>query len=52
MIYFCPHENDEVLDLEISYLSAYRALMYLSNYTRSDMTFTTNLLVRFSPSPT
>ena len=50
---FRPHEgNEEVLRPEVPYLSAIGALMYLVNCTRSDITFATNLLERFSSSPT
>jgi len=50
---FCPREdNEEVLDSKISYLSAIKALMYLANCIRSNISFATNLLVRFSSSST
>ena len=45
-------ENREVLGLEISYLGALGALIYLTNYTRPDIVFSTNLLERFNLSPT
>jgi len=45
-------ENEEILGSEISYLSAIGALMYLANCTRPDISFTVNLLARFSSSPT
>ena len=34
------------------YLSAIRALFYLANFTRLDITFVVNLLARFSADPT
>jgi len=38
-------ENDEeLLDTEVSYLSAIEELMFLTNYTRSSITFAINLL--------
>ena len=45
-------DNEEVLGPEVPYKSAIGALMYLANCTRSDIAFTTNLLVRFSSSHT
>ena len=50
---FCPREdNKEIFGPEVPYLSAIRALMYLANCTRPDIAFATNLLARFSSSPT
>ena len=50
---FRPCENDEeFLGPEVPYLSAIGALMYLANNTRPDITFSINLLARFSSSPT
>lgn len=50
---FHPYEdNEEVLDLEVPYLSAIGALMYLANCTRPDIVFATNLLARYSSAPT
>ena len=50
---FRPHEdNEEVLGPEVPYLSAIEALMYLTNCTPPDIAFATNLLARFSSSPT
>ncbi|GJZ07346.1 hypothetical protein Tco_0541139 [Tanacetum coccineum] len=50
---FRPCEDDEeVLGLEVPYLSAIGALMYLTNCTRPDISFSVNLLARFSSSPT
>ncbi|GJY78501.1 disease resistance CC-NBS-LRR class family protein [Tanacetum coccineum] len=50
---FRPCEEDEdVLGPEVPYLSAIGALMYLTNYTRPDISFAVNLLARFSSSPT
>jgi len=40
-----PQENDEdLLGLEASYLSVIKTLMYLANYTRSNIAFAVNLL--------
>ena len=50
---FCPCENDEeFLGLEVLYLSAIGALMYLANNTKPDIAFVVNLLARFSSSLT
>ena len=50
---FRPHEdNEEVFGLEVPYLCAIGVLIYLTYCTRSDIAFATNLLVRFSSSPT
>jgi len=50
---FRPREdNKEILGLELPYLSAIGALMYLVNCTSPDIAFATNLLVIFSSSPT
>jgi hypothetical protein len=45
-------EGEEVLGSEYPYLSAIGVLMYLANNTRLDITFTVNLLVRYSAAPT
>ena len=45
-------ENEEPLGPELPYLSAIWALMYLANATRTDITFSVNLLARYSSSPT
>jgi hypothetical protein len=44
-------EGEEVLDSKYPYLSAIRALMYLTNNTRPDIAFIVNLLARFSATP-
>jgi len=50
---FRPQEKDEeLLGPEGPYLSVIGSLMYLSNYTRPDITFVVNLLARYSSSPT
>ena len=50
---FRPQEDDEeTLGLEVPYLSAIGALMYLANYTRPDIAFAVNLLARCSSAPT
>ena len=41
-------DDEEVRGLEIPYLIAIRALMYLVNYTRPDISFVVNLLARYS----
>ena len=45
-------ENEELLSPKLPYLSAIGALMYLTNYTRSDIAFLVNLLARYSSAPT
>ncbi|KAL4031307.1 hypothetical protein IC575_009583 [Cucumis melo] len=50
---FRPREdNEELLGLEVPYLSAIGALMYLANNTRPNIAFLVNLLARYSSSPT
>ncbi|KAL0551378.1 hypothetical protein IC582_010464 [Cucumis melo] len=50
---FRPREdNEELLGLEVPYLSAIGVLMYLANNTRPDIAFLVNLLARYSSSPT
>lgn len=50
---FRPCENDEeVLGPEVPYLSAIGALMYLAGHTRPDISFSVNLLARYSTNPT
>ncbi|GLT35869.1 hypothetical protein SLA2020_102850 [Shorea laevis] len=50
---FRPREdNEEILGLEVPYLSAIGALMYLANNTRPDIAFSVNLLARYSSAPT
>ena len=41
-------ENEELLGLEVPYLSAIGVLMYLANYTPPDVAFSVNLLARCS----
>ncbi|KAG8498040.1 hypothetical protein CXB51_007192 [Gossypium anomalum] len=50
---FCPREDSEdFLGPEVSYLSEIGALMYLASHTRPDISFSVNLLARFSSCPT
>ena len=46
------NDNEELLSLEVPYFSAIGALMYLANNTRPNITFSVNLLARYSFSPT
>ncbi|XP_070055366.1 secreted RxLR effector protein 161-like [Nicotiana tomentosiformis] len=46
-----PKEDDELFGPEIPYLSAIGALMYLANATRPHISFSVNLLARYSSSP-
>ena len=49
---FHPKEdNEELFSLEVQYLNAIDALMYLANCTRADITFSINLLARYSSAP-
>ena len=45
-------ENEELLGPEVPYLRAIDALMYLVNHTRPGISFSVNLLARFSSSST
>ncbi|XP_070015017.1 secreted RxLR effector protein 161-like [Nicotiana sylvestris] len=45
-------ENGELLGPEVPYLSAIGALMYLANTTRPDITFSVNVLARYSSTST
>ena len=50
---FRPKEDDEdVLGAEYPYLSAIGALLYLAQCTRPDISFSVNLLARYSSAPT
>ncbi|XP_070053074.1 secreted RxLR effector protein 161-like [Nicotiana tomentosiformis] len=50
---FRPQEkNEELLGHEVPYLSAIGALMYLDNTTRPYITFSVNVLARYSSVPT
>ena len=45
-------ENEEILGLEVPYLSATGALIYLANCSRLDIAFAVNLLARYNFTPT
>ena len=50
---FRPYEKgEELLGLEVPYLSVISALMYLTNCTRPYIAFSFNLLARYSSAPT
>ncbi|XP_068331650.1 secreted RxLR effector protein 161-like [Pyrus communis] len=50
---FRPKEDDElVIGPEVPYLSAIGALLYLAQCTRPDISFSVNLLARYSSAPT
>ena len=50
---FRPCEKgEELLGPEVLYLSVFGELMYLANYTRLDISFSINLLARYSSAPT
>ena len=45
-------ENEALLGFEVPYLSAIGALLYLARYTRPNIAFSVNLLVKFNSTPT
>ena len=45
-------DDEEVLGLEVPYMSTIGALMHLENCTRPDIAFAVNLLARYSVAPT
>ena len=45
-------KDEELLDHKVPYLSAISALIYLANCTRSNISFSVNLLARYSFAPT
>ncbi|XP_070677930.1 secreted RxLR effector protein 161-like [Malus domestica] len=45
-------DEEEILEHKISYLSAIGDLLYLAQCTRPDISFTVNLLARYSNTPT
>ena len=50
---FLPKKDEEeILELEVPYLNAIRALLYLAQCTRPDISFVVNLLARYSNAPT
>lgn len=51
--HYRPKEDDEnALRSEVPYLSVIDALLYLAQYTRSNITFSVNLLAKYSSAPT
>jgi len=51
--HYRPQEkNEKILGPEVPYLSAIGALMYLANNTRPDISFSVNVLARYSSNPT
>ena len=50
---FLPkEENEELFSPKVPYLSAINALMYLANCTKTNITFSVNLLARYNFVPT
>ncbi|KAJ9545571.1 LOW QUALITY PROTEIN: hypothetical protein OSB04_025278 [Centaurea solstitialis] len=47
-----PTDDEDILGPEVPYLSAIGALMFLAGHTRPDISFSLNLLARYSPCPT
>lgn len=50
--YHPADDDDEILEPEVPYLSIISALLYLNNCARLDISFTANLLARYSYAPT
>ncbi|WKA03494.1 hypothetical protein VitviT2T_021601 [Vitis vinifera] len=48
----CKKKDEELLGLEVPYLSAIGALIYLVNYIRPNIAFSVNLLAIYSSAPT
>lgn len=49
---FRPKEDDkEILSIEVPYLNAIEILLYLAQFTTSNIAFFVNLLTRFSSAP-
>ena len=50
---FCPCKKDEeLLDLEVPYLSVIGVLIYLANSIHPNIAFSINLLARYNSAPT
>jgi len=49
---FRHREDEEIIGPKVLYLSVIGALMYLANCTQPDITFSVNLLARYSSAPT
>ncbi|GKA21673.1 hypothetical protein Tco_0701662 [Tanacetum coccineum] len=47
-----PNGDEKILGPEVPYLSAIGALLFLASHTRPDISFSLNLLVRYSSCPT
>ncbi|XP_070681772.1 uncharacterized mitochondrial protein AtMg00810-like [Malus domestica] len=45
-------DEEEILEPKVPYLSAIGALLYLTRFTRPDISFVVNLLARYSNAPT
>ena len=50
--YHPADDDEEILEPEVPYLSIISALLYLTKCTRLDISFTVNLLARYSYTPT
>jgi hypothetical protein len=50
--YRLQKNNEKTLGPEVPYLSAIGALMYLANNTIPDITFSVNIVARYSSNPT
>ena len=51
-LYRPKEENEEILGLEVPYLSAIGAILYFAQYIRPNIAFAMNQLTRFSFVPT
>ena len=49
---FKSRDDEEILGPEVSYLSTFGALMYIANCNMPDITFSNNLLAKYSVTPT
>ena len=50
--FFHCKKNEELFGPKVPYLNAIGALLYLANYTHSNIVFSVNLLARYSSAPT
>ena len=46
-LFLCKKDKEKFIDHEVPYLSASGTIMYLANYTQSDVAYSVNLLVRY-----
>jgi len=51
-LFHLNEDDEEILELEVLYLSAIGALLYLTQCIRPDISFAINILARYSNAPT